>query len=366
MRQRDYLQEDSIDIGTSGTKTYNLDYDDPITQLDLFFEATNGATDNKASPFERCISKIELVDGGTVLWDLPGEVALAAFATDAERMPYGEHEEAGGATVRQQIPIRFGRWLFDRDFAFDPRRFQNPQLKFTFDEATVNTAGNDGFVSDSWAFTLGVRLMEGLQSPGQFLSYRTVESFTSVAGGVRRVEMPVDRPIRYLICRAYEAGVAMRTNITHHKLSENGGKFLPFDLPARDFINRHCETFAPLDLWLDISLSDAVVSETWLGLTLLGQVTAKPNDVLAAGSFYDYGEVYGRVCDMDGTGLTDQDSNVHVHGWGFHNVLMYAFGERMTPDDWYIPEPNGKLDYYITDGDAGADVDICVQQVYLR
>jgi hypothetical protein len=46
MRFRDYLQESRDDMGTSGTKIYNLDYTDPITQLDLYFEATNGASGN--------------------------------------------------------------------------------------------------------------------------------------------------------------------------------------------------------------------------------------------------------------------------------------------------------------------------------
>ena len=127
MRFRDYMQEVTIDIGTSGTKTYDLDYEDPITQLDLYFEGTNGASGNKASPFERCISKIEIVDGGKVLWDLPGEVALAAYVTDAEAYPYSEIEESQAGSVRQQIPIRFGRWLYDEQFAFNPRAHKKLQ-----------------------------------------------------------------------------------------------------------------------------------------------------------------------------------------------------------------------------------------------
>jgi len=361
---RDYIQESRINIGTSGTLTYNLDYTDPITQLDLYFEGTNGANDNKASPFERIISKIEIVDGGEVLWDLPGEVAFAAYITDNEGVPYSEREESGGASVRQSIPIRFGRCLFDPDLAFDPTKHRHPQLRFTFDEAAVTTPGADGYSSDSITFTLHVRLMEGAPRPKGFLSYRTIESFTSVAGGARRVELPTDRLIRYLICRAYESGVAMYTTITNHKFSIDGGKSVPFDLPARDFMNRHCETFKPIALHGDLSFDDAVTSEHWVGINLQGQVTVKENDVIAAGSFYIFSQVYARVCDTDGTGLTDRDCHVAVTGWGFHNTLMYAFGDRMKPEHWLDPRGFNKLDYFVTDADADADVDICLQQVY--
>lgn len=364
MRVREYLQESRIDIGVSGTKTYNLDYNDPITQLDLYFEGTNGASGNVESPFERCISKIEIVDGGQVLWDLPGEVALAAFCHDNEGFPYSEIEESQSASIRQQIPIRFGLKLFDPVYAFDPRKFKNPQLKFTFNEAEINTAGASGYVSDSWTFSLGVRLMEGAPAPKGFLSYRTVESFTSAGTGARRVELPVDKPIRYLICRAFEEDVALYTSITNHKLSENGGKFIPFDLPARDMINRMCEAFKPLTRRFTAFITNADVRETFVGVPLNGHVTEDSSGCMASANFYINGTVLVYVIDYNGSAAGPGHIYISNTGWALHNTLMYAFGDRMNPADWFVPDPNGKLDYFVTDGDADADVDICVQQVY--
>lgn len=365
VRFRDYVQESRIDIGVSGTKTYNLDYIDPITQLDLYFEATNGASGNVASPFERCISKIEIVDGGEVLWDLTGEVAFAAFVHDNDAMPYSEIEESQGASVRQQIPIRFGRWLYDRDFAFDPRRHKNPQLRFTFDEATINTAGATGYVSDSWTFSLVVRLMEGLAAPGKFLSYRVVESFTSAGTGDRRVELPVDKPIRYLLCRAYESGIALYSTITNHKLSENGGKFVPFDLPTRDMISRMCDSFKPINRRFTAFVTGGDVMATFVGVPHNGHVTEDTQGAFASANFYIDGRVL--IYAVDHAGNTGQIGHIYVNneGWALHNTLIYAFGRRNEPEDWFVPDRNGKLDYYVTDGDADADVDICLQQVHV-
>lgn len=364
MRFRDYLQESRIDIGTSGTKTFNLDYTDPITQLDLYFEGTNGSAGNVESPFEKCISKIEIVDGGEVLWDLPGEVALALFSHDNGAMPYSEIEEAYNGSVRQQMPIRFGLKLYDPVYAFDPRKHKNPQLKFTFNEAAVNTAGTTGYVSDSWTFSLMVRLMEDAPAPKGFLASRIVESFTSAGTGARRVEMPVDKTIRYLICRAAEDDTALYTTITNHKLSMNGGKFIPFDLAARDFINRMCETFPPIwRRFLGLCQTD-VTRETFMGVPLHGHVTDIIEKVICSGNFYIDGRVNILRGYYDATTVAETHVLVSNNGWALHSTLIYPFGDRMKPEHWLVPDPNGKLDYYVTDGDAGADVDICLQQVY--
>ena len=364
MRQREVIQESRIDIGTSGTKTFNLDYTDPITQLDLYIEATNGSGGNLENPPERCISKVEIVDGGEVLWDLPGEVMFAAFCHDAEQVPYSEREEAQSTGIRQQLPIRFGRWLWDPVYAFDPRKHKNPQLRFTFNEAAVNTAGTTGYVSDSFTFTLHVRLMEGAPAPKAFLSYRTVESFTTVAGGARRVEMPTDKVIRYLLTRAYEVDIALYTSLTNFKLSADGGKYVPFDLPARDMMNRMCESFEPLQLPLHSLADDLQTKETWMGIQLPGSICGYTTGHIFGGVFYLYGTVYCMVQTGAGVSVTGNAMYIVPIGWAIHNTLIYAFGDRNVPADWFDPRSFNKLDYFVTDANAGADCDIAIQQVF--
>lgn len=364
MKFRDYLQESRIDIGVSGTKTFNLDYTAPITQLDLYFEATNDATYNLESPIEKCISKIELVDGGEVLWDLPGEVAFAAYVHDNEGFPYSEAEEGLSASVRQQIPIRFGLKLFDEVYAFDPRRHKNPQLRFTFDESTINTAGSNGYSTDSWTFSLLVRLMEDAPAPKGFLSYRTVESFTSAAGGARRVEMPTDRAIRYLIARAAKDDTSLYSILTNHKLSINGGEIVPFDLPARDFINRMCETFKPITRRFTAYITDGNTRETFVGVPLNGQALGDGADCIISANFYINGSVLVYRKNNSGASAVPGMTYISNMGWALHSTLIYPFGDRMNPRHWLDPKPFRKLDYFVTDAVASADVDICLQQVY--
>jgi hypothetical protein len=304
------------------------------------------------------------VDGGEVLWDLPGEVALALFAHDNDGLPYSEIEESQGASIRQQIPIRFGLRLYDTDYAFDPGKHANPQLKITFDEATINTAGATGYVSDSWTFSLLVRLMEGAPAPKGFLSARVVEQFTSAASGDKRVEMPVDRTIRYLISRCWEHDTEIYNTITNHKLSENGGKFVPFDLAARDFINLMTQTFKPIERRFTAFISDGDVRETFVAVPLNGYLIEDSDNCYASGNFYIDGTVLVYVSDHAGNSAGDGHVYISNLGWALHGTLIHAFGDRMRPEHWYTPPADGKLDYFLTQGNADADCDICVQQVY--
>lgn len=364
MRPRDYLQENRADMGTSGTLIYDLDYRDPITEFDLYFEATNDAAGNQENPPEISISKIELVDGGEVLWDLNGQNAFSCFVTDAEQVPYHNRTSAASDTPWQPIPIRFGRRLYDTDYAFDARKHRHPQLRITFDEATINTPGTDGYVSGSWSFTLCARLMEGAPSPKGFLTYRTVQSFNSAAGGDRRIELPTDRTIRYLMCRVYDEGEEMYSAITHYKLTADGGKWVGFDLAARDFMNRHCETFKPIWLNSYCGIANATHTQHWVGIPIWGSVMCQQPDYVMGGALGHDSQIFGRVAHREFPYAQSLPAFLIINGWAIHHTLLYAFGDRMNPTHWLDPKTFGKLDLIVTDSVATAVVDVAVQQVY--
>lgn len=364
MRIRDHLLENRDDMGTAGTLTYNLDFTDPITEIDLLFEATNGATNNLDAPLERCISKIEVVDGGEVLWDLPGDVALAVFSHLNNGIPHCYRDAAPNGTPYQSIPIRFGRELYDQVFGFNPNAHKNPQLKITFDEATVRAAGATGFVSDSWNLSIMVKLMEDAPSPSGFLSCRDIYQFTSVGSGDERIELPTDRYIRMLIMRAYEAGVDFRSSITGYKLSADGGKFVPFDLYTRNLVDKFAETFEPITVPLYGQFDSAEYEETWVGLDLTGHIHATAEGYIISASTYWPGRVRAYPFTDAGVASDDVLGFCAVEGWCMHNTLLYPFGRLNEPEDWLDARAYRQLDLFATQGNAGAEVNVGLQQVY--
>lgn len=363
MRFRDNILEVRKDMGTSATLAFNLDYADPITQIDLLFEAVNGATYNKASPPERCISKIEVVDGSDVLYSLPGDVALGAYAHFNNGFPKMHRSENANDTPYQVIPIRFGRYLYDEDYAFYPRAFRNPQLKVTFNEATVNAAGNTGYVSDSFNLSITTRLMEDAAAPRYMLMHKEIETFTSLASGDHVVEMPTDYPYRALIVRAYEASVDCRSSLTGYKLNCDGGKFVPIDMHSRYVEGIMFDNFKPLMTGAVIMASNGVASQHWVGYANKGAGNAVAQGYIFGASTWGSGRVSSYLTTHAGVASNNVGVSILVNGLAVHNCMIIPMGRLDVPQEWFQAQGYGNVKLYLTQGNEGAEVNVCLQQV---
>lgn len=363
MKVRDDVYTVRDDMGTSGTKIYDLTYADPISGLDLLFEATNGATSNKNNPIERNITKIEIVDGSDVLWDLPGDVAYSLFSQEYGHPAKEDYCGAGGGSPHVQIPIRFGRELYDPDLAFNPGSFRNPQLKITFNEATVNTAGGTGFVSDSFNFSMVAHLMEDAPMPAGWLMAKTIYDFTTVASGDEKIPMPTDYSWRQLLVRVYESGVYALSGVTNYKLSCDGGKFIPFDQHSRYVADRMQEIYPPTSKRGYSTVDDAEVHQTWIlqnsGYSIYSHTASR---IVTASSFFP--SQFTVNCYTD-AGATVDGIAVHwmCEGWGPHNTLFIPFGRLDVLAEWFQAQGYGSVDLYLTQANAGAEVNVCLQQL---
>lgn len=363
MRTRLDVLENAVDIGVSGTKTYNLDYQDPISELSLIVAATNGASGNKDAPIERCITKIEIVDGGEVLWDLPGDVAYA-LATQLCGKPFNTYNTGAlSDSPYVEIPLQFGRHLWDPQLAFLPTKFSNPQLKFTFDEATVRAAGNTGFVSDSFTLTIMAKLMENAGAPQGYLRAHDVHDFTSVASGDEPVDLPLDMPIRMLMVRAYEDGVAMDATLTNYELNCDGGKFKPFDLPTARLMDLMTEMFPEVHREGYDHATSAEVFQTWMALNVGQLVHAHDADVILAASSFWPSRFTATLYNGAGSTLVEKPIHWSVWGWAPHNTLFIPFGRLNEPGEWFTWPETGKARLLLTQGNPGAEVNVCVQQL---
>lgn len=363
MQTRDYQQETAKDMGTAGTLTFPLDFVDPITEISLLFAATNGASYNKNNPIDRNISRIEIVDGGEVLWSVPGDVALGAQAHLQNSLPHCYRTGAVSDAPYMVIPLRFGRYLYDQLFAFNPSAHRNPQLKVTFDEATVRAAGATGYVSDSFTVTVNIRLMEDAPAPQGFLALREIETFTSLGSGEHIVNLPTDMLIRALINRVYVAGTDQRSNITRWKLSGDGGKRVPFDLDVGTIVDYMAEVFNPLMVPLYTTADDQEELETWVAIDLEAFCHAHQGQIIVAGTEAWPSQIKVYFYTDAGVEANNQAIHIGVFGWGINGCLIYPFGRLDEPSDWFDPRGINKLDLALKQESAGAEVNVCLQHV---
>jgi hypothetical protein len=362
MQPRDVVYESSKSLANSGIETINLDVKDPITELYLKFGATNGATANKNNPISHNITKIEIVDGSDVLFSMSGLLARSLFAHTEGKIP-GEYITGMQAdTPVEVIPIRFGRYLYDQEYAFNPVAFRNPQLKIHWNLATVRAISADGFATGTLTETVIVKVMEQAAAPRAFLMSKNIYDFTSAASGDEKVEMPTDYPYRLLMVRAYEAATDLRSTLTNLKLSLNSDKYIPFDLSSSDFLNLQAGALPELKNILWEILLDVTPTETWIGLSRGGSITPQNALYFIGTSYFWKSEVYPVITKHDGTRGEGIPGVIVDNGTAYENCFVYPFGRLGVEQEWFAVSPNDSLKLYLTQGDADAACSVVVQQ----
>jgi hypothetical protein len=249
-------------------------------------------------------------------------------------------------------------------YAFNPVAHHNPQLRVTFNEATVNAAGATGFVSDSLSLSIIVKLMEQATAPKGFFACREVDSYTSLASGETKISIPTDRLIRSLMLRVYESGTDFRSNVTNMKLSQDGGKFVSFDLPSQQFVTACIENFSPILVPGYGNPDNGGTFQTWIGIDLEHFISShEPGHIATGGSSWPAQMVINHE-DNDGTARNGYAVHYGVIGWLFHNLMVYPFGD-LTDETMFLDAIHSqKLDLHLTNGNAGAEVVTAIDTLY--
>jgi len=366
VKYRDAYIEDALVLADSGTKTIDIPFKDICTQLMFLFQATNGATRNLANPPIKNLSKVEIVDGSDVLFSLSGPQVQGLNYINHGEVPNRLITESGGDYQQDVFYIDFGRYLGDPLWAFNPNKFKNPQIKFTWDLATINTVDATGFATGTGRMTILAKLFDELVSPIGFLMSKEHYSFISAASGVESVEMPRDYPYRTLFIRATKTKTHPWSILTKYKLSEENDKRIPFELWEKELRSRMMEDMEPARYMAEYQ----AITDTQLFHDLYEWAACRVTPAMGAGKYRFW------TVGLGGSGYTDLHCYdelkaaiasyerwiAEVNGWYFHNIGFYKFGDPQNPADWYDPTALGDLKLKLTQGSANAIVGVCLQQ----
>lgn len=351
MKYRDILIQDDKPIDDSGTFTQDLTVQEPISEMTVELDLTNGGSDAPDVPVDLAISKIELVDGGKSYWSLSGPEAVAAACVDIGHWPRHSMNETPSEKQRVSIPMRFGRELGDPELAFTPTKLDNPQLKVTWAKNALHLAGS---------LTLGIwaKVLEDVPAPSKCLMWKDVQAFTSAASGAEDVKLPHDYPYRRLLIRAYKDDTIPESILTHFKLNCDMGKFVPFDLDTKEFSYMGRNFFGPFSHKKMDQCTNGDYHQSWMG-----------GDGFAAGSTEDIGGAFsawltGSVS-YKSRGTFDASSRCEVLITGYmpHECFFYQFGRPQDMDSWFDPLAFGEEVLWLTQGAASAAVSVAVAQV---
>jgi hypothetical protein len=320
------------------TKVIDIDLQDPISQLSVTYEPdNNGSGANATAHPAKCIEKIELVDGSDVLFSLSGQEAQAVDFYDRNKVNPSIMCYLSGMYSEMVFNMNFGRHLWDEMYAFDPRKFTNPQLKITLNIDGGGDEANDGYLT-VLAHTFDQR---GI-SPVGFLMNKELKAFTLANSSHEYTDLPTDYPYRQIFLRAQRYGTGPEYQIDIVKLTEDSDKKIPLQHTMSQILRNVVQQWDPYEEWILVA-SNTTTGEYyyctpayWPGFSNSQWRAA----AVAVGTSQYEGDG-GRFKHSAST--VNLNVDVHCRGWAPHAVvpLLPKFGEDAAL--WYDVSNLGSL-----------------------
>lgn len=349
------------DLGAAGTKTIDINIRDMLSSIEIIWRTTVATVSDMTAPHVACLSKIEIVDGSDVLFSLSGEEAHALGFYGHGINPFDDISVDTTELCTSVIPILFGRKLFDRQLAFDPTRFTNPQLKITWDE---DASGASVIVNEltvrGWAF-------DGRSiTPEGFLMSKEIKSYTPAANTYEYTDLPTDYPYRLLLFRSKSTDTEPFSVLNQFKLSEEHDKKIPFDMTGAEIFRKFVAPLGMVHQRVSLNETAADAQAIYGVPTYLHRgIVDYDLDVIAAND--------------DATNLVYTNNLVTIaatvslvphllvlEGYAPHSCFSVPFGDINEIDDFYNVSGIGNLRLTTQGGAAvgtSPEAQICLQQM---
>lgn len=363
-RIRDTYIEDDLALSDSGVKIVPINIVDPIAELIIRFKAKNYA-ENEDNYIHDVVSKVELVDGSDVLMSMDLKQMQAIHYYNKQKMPSMGIFEWLRVTQSARQNLIFGRDLMDFDYAFDPTRFRNPQLRVTWDLAEIRAVDGTGFASESAKLQVIARCIEQApRRPTAFLMTKEIYDWLTAAAGDEPVVLPTDYPYRMLMVRCYQAGIDPCTNITDLKLSCDQDAYVPFQYHTGDLGGIMLGWFVEPQTHGRWMLNGGAWKDVFIGRPLKAFVGGEP-----AGGFFAVEDMYGGKVkyggrEHDGTVIVGTHGGTWgAWGQGYHNTWCVPFGDPGQPEEWFKAPDYKSIRLLATQGVKDAAASVVLQQV---
>jgi hypothetical protein len=222
----------SQDASTAKTETIDIKLEDVISRIQVKFNGTN--TDIVPTAVHaKQISKIELIDGSDVLWSLSGQEIEAKMFYDYKNGPSYEREFRNDVDNYLMLDLLFGRKLWDKSLAFDPKKFKNPQLKITHNKALGGSLP-DAATLEVYADVFDEKSIQ----PFGWIMSKEFYTFTSPATAANKyIDLPRDHAIKRIMLMTYKADSWWENLVTSVTISEDNDKKKPIDHNGGDLVS---------------------------------------------------------------------------------------------------------------------------------
>ena len=312
------------------TELIDINLVDPISKLFITYEPDcAGLAGNAVGHPVRGIEKIELVDGSDVLLSLNGAEAHAIDFYHNWVQTLTELRYLIGNYSKVVIPLNFGRFPFDEEYAIDPARHNNLQLRIKIDIGACMEGNDDGYLT-----VLGEVFDQKQIAAKGFLMTKEVKQYTLANSSHEYTDLPLDYPYKQLFVRAQRYGTSPEDQIDTLKLSEDQDKKIPINGLTLNQIVAHVMGRYPKYHEVAVIGGNAALFYYYCAATARvysQQSEWRPSSVAQqCATFYHVGGRFGII--MSNAGPNWQ---VSLQGHCPHAVVPLLPDYSNDPADWY-------------------------------
>ena len=340
----------------AGTITIPIRLEEPISRIAIKFQVTKSLNCMTGHPAED-ITRIEIVDGSDVLHSSTGLENQSLCIFDRKTPTMWNGVALINNAQESMYGIDFGRWLFDPELAFDPKRFSMPQLRITYNSRVSDTGATvPRLMAVAYVFD------EKVINPVGFLMSKEHHSSACPANNAYLyVEMPIDYPYRRFLLRAHLLRTNPQTNVQHIRLDEDNLRRLPIDMNMEDYIYlsmcRWQQVNEPLHICIEGANQNFFFTASNYFNMVGGEVTAAAHPVSAVRA------LTGGNVELSSTEVTTMMGQ--TMGWCPNHSIDYEFGDVNDLNDWYDVTKVGNLRLRVQGGASGiaAAYQVLLQQL---
>lgn len=354
-------------IPDAGTFVKPLDIDEPITALEIIFEATTGATSCVDHEIHDDVSKIEVVDGSDVLHSVSMIEEQGLNCYEKGQFPWFEFSENPGVACYEGAHIHFGRTVGDEEVYLRPSDFRNAQLRITYAlviSATVGFATGTGYIT-----VIAHVLSEVAGTHKGFLMTKQHYAYTGGGAAHEYIDMPTDYPYRLVMVKALRTLYGFEDQVDMLKLHADREKFVRLNISGNDLFYINYLDFPKFvqkkHLWIaddGTALLDIYIPRDWGILTLADDhipvIEGINNEQVSVG-------LYNMAAPATpALQTTEQDIAYSVTGSQPHSCCLISMGDLFQIEDWWDVTRHKVITFDILGHAAGTGANsVVIQQL---
>lgn len=312
------------DLGASGTEPISITISDPISAITIVHLPVGGSNTPAGHPVKN-IEQIDLKDGSDLLYSCTGFQGQALNVFESKEPIIQEVDARTGGTPLTYVHLHFGRWLWDKELALDPKRHNNLDLYIKWNEVNYDAScTSHGFV------VYGHVMEDPALSPVGFLMSKQQRSYEPSSGAWESTNLPGDYPIRKLILKGLKAGAGIRGLIQEIKVDEDLDKRIIIDgdiHELRSFLDQYGGDC------IDVIRGNVGTSSVYYYCTPSNVFSHSSDGDTAARVIASGLPIGGRLWIIAETGTTGFSTT--VRGKNPHGCVQIPFGNQDDMTDWW-------------------------------